>query len=427
MSHAVPKFYPLRPHHKYGLRTNRAFWIILSIFLSVLFIDHLIDVLLNQGVPGREALQPYVIAYFYRPSFLIILGYLFLSSPKLFIQKSFLGIFVIWLVVFVLEILQKSYTGKGIDHFAIYSQISFFTVGYSIGCVLYSSEIRRLLNLSFVLCLIIIIYFTEVIYTTREFLYYGLLYIDKLRPQHAAGLIYSTELSNYLFQIFIIGLALITSGMNYSFPKYFNLLLHLMVLFLLWYIIILWSTATLICLIPILYFFTKETKSRFIKRIRWPIFILLIGILLSSEPVRNFTIALYDFKRFGEDTRVFRYIWLLEMIAKDPVWGTSSKMTWIPHQNILSAWAFGGIFRMIYYIGIIILNLFTFFALCKSKFNINDRTLFTIAYCSVFYWHFKGLIQDTFYRPEIYLWTGVLFGLYVSRPHLGKRDGLNPT
>jgi hypothetical protein len=405
---------PNKRHHDLLDHFDKSSYFILfiSVFCSILTTDQIINILLNPGVQERTHIFAYT-TLLYIPTF-----YLFLIKAPFTINKSIndtflLKICLVWFYFIICRILQSLITDSTLNLYELFSQLLFFYIGYFLAKTLNKEKWPLFLILIFSISTVIIIGFCYSVYSQNTYSVLGLMYIINLRPQHEYNLIQSTEMSNYCAQVFIVGYVLfMRRELLINFKKYFWLLTITLFMLLL-FIGYLFSVATLISIILISLIFLFKKRPIITLMIITTIFALLIYL----NEWGQFFQDLYSYKSSATDRKV-GYLMLMDIIHQNPFWGIGRGGKFFdlyglyPHNNFLGIWAEGGIFLLLFYSGLLILFIGVFIRARKYFLDNQDRLIFDISACIIFFWHFKGLVEDTWNNPNLYIWTGIMTGIY---------------
>ncbi len=389
----------------------------MSFFCSVLATDHITTILLNPGAQERTEMFVYAL-FLYIPIFYFfsIRATFKLINP---IKNAFLiKISIVWFYFILFRIIQGFISGSNVSLYELFSQVIIFYIGCTFAEYTNSKNWPLFLILTFLISAGIILYFSYSIYSSNAYSLSGLMYLEYLRPQHKYGLIQSTEFSNYCAQIFIIGLVSVMYRKLFIHYKKYLFLIYIISLILLFLIFILFSVGTLVGLLLIsLFLFYRKRKYYLILTF----IIFIVAIYSFSESIQEsiqFLQNLFYYKE-SDTVRQFLYSTSIDLISENPFWGIGRGRFfdiygYYPHQNFLGTWTEGGLPLFLFYSGLIILVINVYVRLRRHLVVSNDRLMLSVAFAILFFWHFKGLMQDTWNNVSIYFWTGIITGVYLK-------------
>lgn len=391
--------------------------VFMSIFCSVLMTDYLINILLSPGARGRDQIIPYTLLFFI-PIFCFYSIAVILKMNKLINNAFLMKVAILWFCFIFFRIIQGFISGADIDFYGLFAQIIFFYVGCTFAESINRTKWPFFLILTFFISILIIIYFIYSMYSTNAYKLVGLMYFSDLRPQYEYDLIQSTELSNYCGQIFIIGSLLVMNRELWGHYKKWLILISIILPIIIFVIFFLFSVATFIGLLLVILFVVIRKQRSYFQVLALIIFITVLSTIIYFSEWSQFIKDLYNYKAPASDRKIL-YSALIELIAEHPFWGAGrgkffDMYGYYPHQNILGTWAEGGLFLLLFYSWLIILVISLYTRLRNNLLYSSDRLIFEVAISILLFWHFKGLVQDTWNNINLYFWTGIITGGYIK-------------
>lgn len=387
-----------------------------ALFMCIIFFGPIIDVLLNPGAESRDDVFNYW-SYLVCACLVMIVPMMlrYISSPAQIL--IFCALVMIWrFLAYWIP------TGRT-PLFRLVAEPGMVLAGY-----LVASRFNRRAQ-PMMLLVVLIGAITSMLFSYyawhldllrfRDFLDMGL--STSLRNE----ILVSTELANIAAQIAIISVFLALGRREERMRKS-------------QYALVLASIAVQAVLV--LYLFSVGTMGAFLlmclilsRKKPWraaAIFVAVVVFLAmwSDLPVSEIIPTIISGKEYQAEVRLWAYSRLIGLIANHPITGVGiegilSENGFYPHQNILGTFAVGGVFFGTYYLMILAINALAFWRFALSGAHRKSEPLLQAAVWSLFYWHFKGLVQDTWGNLEFFVWTGVaLFYLWRRTEHSPERQ-----
>jgi O-antigen ligase len=242
-----------------------------------------------------------------------------------------------------------------------------------------------------------------------------------MRPQITGGLLQSTEFSNIVGIIFILGMILLSDKTIGQRVKSLFIAINILLAILLFN---LFSTGTIVGLIILfVMFFLIEHPPKSLSSIFRLAGILLVFFILFRYIAAHENIwdILSDFSQYKSDDaiRAFTYDYLWQNIQSNILWGngfnsTVNNIHLYPHQNILGLWSEGGFLALIAYLLFLGISIVAYIRHGYNWFRekVTGGDLLYLRFCIyiLLFLHFKGLIEDTYYEKIVFILTGSAMG-----------------
>lgn len=374
--------------------------IVVSLFLCIIFCSPLINILLQPSAQTRVDIlnySAYIIA-FITP---FILALVFRWDNKM------LAVILICLVAFLLRFLSYAVNSQNVSFLRVFLEPALFLVGYCIASSIYGPRLIKVLSSTALISTILALFLGYYVWT-KDLLRYRKYAGTNLSASLQGDILVSTEMSNIVAQIMLLILGLIffhkVSGRLLKATMFLvGVTLGLIILYL-------FSVGTLLAfLLMILFLFRRHVIKSLVLII--VVFLLFLAVL-SEIPHQDLFTNILVAKDYAIEWRLWAYDKLVTVFLSSPICGVDLQQVIMligdyPHQNVLGTLAQGGLILGVYYWIYLFIAIISFWVFEAKPLRRDVGVLAHIATWSLFYWHFKGLVQDTWSAYEVFFWSGI--------------------
>ena len=287
---------------------------------------------------------------------------------------------------------------------------AYLLLGYALASGGNSVGRRKLLFQVFLTCSIVLLYFV------CSSLFQGTLIFERpesvllAKPQYQNGLMHSTEFSNVLTLVALVGLECLLLKPS---SRAVRLFLRLGIGVLTFLILEMYAVGTFLSLL-VLFFLTllEFYRSRYIVG-ALAVAIILPVLLLRIPSVRMEVFDLADAK-LNANSRLGPYQDLIQQLSVNPLGGvgygyTAETTGTPPHHNILGVWYELGLVSLVGYLLILALACIAMYLLIvrRSHYSMIDRRVLHFGATGALFLHLKGLVHDTWFDPALFVCTGI--------------------
>jgi O-antigen ligase len=242
---------------------------------------------------------------------------------------------------------------------------------------------------------------------------------DVNRPQVRGNLLHSTEMSNVLAAMFILGVAIIHTYKSHMFV---SVLIFTICILLLTGCFLLGSLGAFLGIGAVLLLHLSYNLKKLCKVL--PFFILFLISIYFCLPQSTIE-SLEAFRKKAQnkvqnDGRAQQYAWMVDRVASFRLLGEGlgsvyQKYGQHPHQNVLGLWVEGGIITTCAYLFMVFISLYgIYFLMIRNIIHIDNTSLLFLMYSATgtaIFLHIKGIFQDTAYSHLTFLSTGIIYGI----------------